>query len=587
MTFRRFVLPNKDELARLRVSTTEGRTAVLYQELLQVADDVMEQTLPVYEGHSAINRRALSWYFGKIAALVLTGLLDENEDRLLRAKELISTLHQIADSSRTSLNTFAGRLSVEPLQESVLSPELLFTEHLLDQFGLLSQEDRLKIEQLYQWMFPFALLGFTEIQLLVDPTNNHVLLDASSAGLLAVRLQDRLPFWKQWVHFSNDQVCHYAKAAILSDGGQIESSPSYHTLVIQRLLLHTLLMRDLVGIDLTTNKDFTQKITAGVDWILTIITPDGGLPAINDSSRTFDASFLFTASALLTGNGKYTSALDTFLGQKNFRFERSTLPFGFLMAARNELPQPSGLPSENYRRAVLLPETGFALLRDEVGGYLICKSDPRLLCHTHDERCSFEWWPFGRAGALDPGMVDYQRLEHFTYFRLPQAHNTVARYRPHKETVRPQDYIFPDVEISHDAHPHYPGTIELVENGAGVRMWAKISEKVELRRTIRRGKNLGSLEITDELIGKDDCPYDWCFHGQGELTFSEQGFRFDAAELSIEGKVELPRQFELVKLAGPNKPYGEDVPYVVVRVKGAPNRLKILLKATVPGDCKP
>ncbi len=581
MNFNRSILLNRNEFTRLKAFTAEGRGAVLYRQLQHIAEDMMGEDPPIYEGHLPINRRALSWYFGRIGVLALIGVLDESEEKLIKTKELLSVLHQIACSSRTPLNTFAGRLSVEPIQESILLPEILFVEHLLGQFGLLGPEDRCQIEELYQWMFPFALLGFTEIQLSVDPTNNHVLLDASSAGLLALRLKDRLPLWEQWVGVCNDQVRHYAKTAILGDGGQIESSPSYHASVVQRLLLHTLLMRDLGGIDLTADEDFVQRVTAGADWILSVATPDGRLPAINDSGRVFGAPFLFAASARLTGNGKYISALELFLQKENFQVEHSTLPFGFLLTAGNKFPRPSSLPSQSRRRAVLLPQTGFAVLRDGAGGYLICKSEPRSLCHTHDERCSFEWWPFGRPGTLDPGAVDYQRLEQFVYYRLPQAHNTVARYRPHKETIRPQDHIFPEVEISHDAHPHDPGTIELIEDNVGVRMEARISEKVKLRRMIiQRGRNLDSLQITDELIGEDDCPYDWCFHGRGKLTLLARGFRFDSPELSIEGKVKLPQSFELVKLAGPIDPSGPDVPYVAIRVKGAPNRLKVLLKAT-------
>ncbi|HIE03322.1 MAG TPA: hypothetical protein EYP61_01045 [Candidatus Latescibacteria bacterium] len=566
-----YILLEKDEIARLRRRRMEGRAGLIYRRLMKLADETAAQEPPIYRGNDPINRRALGWYFGRLGAMALVGVLEEDLEKVEAARRLLRAIYRIAEGSRTPLNASSGRLSVEPIQEGNILPELIFVEHLLGQSGLLGEGERGMLEQVYRWMFPFFLLGFTEIQLSVDPGNNHTLLDASSAGLLAARLGERLPLWRRWVEFCNEQVLLYAEFAILEDGSQLECSPSYHTLVVARLLLHALLMRDMMGIELSDG--LVWKAAAGVDWVLEVLTPDGHLPALNDSGREFDPSFLFSSASVLTQDGRYTSALDSFLQREEFGFEKSTLPFGFVLASGCDLPGSSPLPE--VPDAFLLPGAGFAVLREELGGYLICKSDPRHLCHTHDERCSFEWWPFGRPGALDPGKVDYQMLKHFSYFRMPNAHNTVARYRPHRRDMRPQDGFFPDVEVSHDPHPPEPGGIELVKDG--VKMWAKISEKVQLRRTVLVEGNLGRLRVIDELRGRDELPYDWCFHGRGRMELSGRSFSFTSPELRVEGEVVSPSEFQLVALSGPTGPY------VAVRVRGSPERIEVVLSSSPQG----
>jgi len=566
-----YLLLGKDEIAKLRRSRREGRAGRIYTRMVRLADETAAQQPPMYQGDDPINRRALGWYFGRLGATALVGVLEEDMKRVEVAKGLLRSIYRIAERSRTPLNASSGRLSVEPIQESTILPELIFVEHLLGQFNLLGEGERGMFEQMYRWMFPFSLLGFTEIQLSINPGNNHALLDASSAGLLAARLGEKLPLWRRWIELCNEQVLLYAELAILEDGSQLECAPSYHTFVVARLLLHALLMRDMIGIELSDG--LISKAASGVDWVLEVMTPDGLLPALNDSIRKFDPSFLFSSASVLIQDGRYTSALDSFLEREGIEFEKSTLPFGFLLASGCDLPEPSPLPE--VPDALLLPGAGFAVLRDELGGYLICKSDPRHLCHTHDERCSFEWWPFGRPGALDPGSVDYQMLDHFSYFRMPNAHNTVARYRPHRRDMRPQDGFFPDVEVSHDPHPPEPGGIELIKDG--VRMWARISENVQLRRMVLAEGNLGRLRVIDELFGRDELPYDWCFHGRGELELSGRGFSFTSTELRVEGEVASPSEFQLVRLSGPAGPY------VAVRVRGSPNRVEVVLSSSLSG----
>jgi hypothetical protein len=511
---------------------------------------VTTKELPSFDGSREISRRALKPYFGKLSSLTVAYLL-EGRPRYLKAVEVI--LRKLLEIAKQS----GGRLSVEGIQEWGIGTEIIAAlDHLNQLPGELAQEVK-------SMMRLFACHHFQDIvnyQTAGKGSSNHAVTNACAAANI-------LSFWPalsmaaHWRRLAIEAVNNYPVAGFLPGGAQIERSPSYHQVCLRAMVYFLAGTGALLEDGYDEEETVGNSLRRGLDYLIDLMTPGGTAPAFNDGHDRIDASLFFWA-AQEWGEPRYQWA-----GWRAVENGCLLSPFGYMWLDLGiaDTGGPKG--------SVCCRDAGVAVLRGEAGGkaaYLAIKCDDFLGWHGHPDRGTFELWLGRTPLTRDPGSVDYQLAEHWSWYRRLFSHNCIAIVSPHKEDLQAQDYVYKDLEFAYRRAEVLPGRILDFEDGdsdALVSCEFTNYPGVPQKRTFRWDKTRNWFLVSDRVSSPEEEQFEWLFHGEGTVSLdaSRRSFLYQQGGVNLLGLVLAPEQCQL--LSSPN-PVQAGREYVRVRAPG-------------------
>ncbi len=217
---------------------------------------------------------------------------------------------------------------------------------------------------------------------------------AESAGWLALGLQ---------------RLQEHAAQDFLEDGGHSEHSPRNYTLATYGLLRNVSYLLNAHGISADVADRLRSRLSLTALWWVTMLTPTGEIPAINDSHRGRFPPRVLEDAASSFGMPEISGVLGSLFSD----------------------PPPRGiprvLPAFTSRH---LPASGFTVMRSDWTRdalYMNINHGLSSPTHFHNDILSFELYAFGRALAVDAGIgATYDDPDHFTWFLSSRAHNMVV-----------------------------------------------------------------------------------------------------------------------------------------------------------------
>lgn len=586
-----------EAIERIRAGRDDQSLSGYYAALAAAADRALSEDPPVFNGSKPANRRAIFAYFGRPLQLTLQFLLTGDQRYAAKARLFIERLGELhrAGVHNTGLCWFP-RFSVEALQETVLCQSVFPAIQLLSAAGELDDKTTSSIGGKLIQTVANAMLSTGE-HACVNPMNNHLLLDAMHPGKVAV-FWPEMPYRNAMLDLSNDVLGECLETVFLDDGGWAEGAPGYHQCVVTGCFLHAEALCTAGLKDWYADERFVRTMTRAADWLLALTSPDGKrVFSSNDSSSGVHAHLIeaFASRLHLAVDPEPVRALARETGRG------SDPEWCLLFAADGKATTRTPL----RRTDVHLADTGVVVLRDEQHqSVCFAKINRQEQGHNHPDQCTFEYYAFGRLWAMDRGSPDYQAVE-VVWTRSSFAHNTIARVRPHVETVHRQDYDYSNISLEHDDHHYDPGRVELRRSDADAAeavLETTLYTGVTLCRRIILLKRVAALVIEDELTTTEDGPWDWCLQGPGTLEVEGTRFRFQIDESALAGELLAPdgvellvrRAPEMVSVRNPatDQPTGEIRParpdeqwqYLLARAAGRHVRFHAILAATGPEE---
>jgi uncharacterized heparinase superfamily protein len=198
---------------------------------------------------------------------------------------------------------------------------------------------------------------------------------------------------KKWFAKGKRILLQEADEQILNDGGHYEKSPMYHVILIEDYL-------DVVNLIQSNGLAFTsdeiaflnRKIVKALDYLSTIIMPDGEIPLFNDSAFNIAP-------------------------RPDLIFEYANQVLGYVR---------DNDEADGYLKR--LDDSGYFVIKDKQSMCIIdCGSiSPDYQPgHTHCDLLSFELAINGCRVIVNSGLHDYENSDERRYCRSTRAHNTV------------------------------------------------------------------------------------------------------------------------------------------------------------------
>jgi len=197
----------------------------------------------------------------------------------------------------------------------------------------------------------------------------------------------------KWFNKGKKILVEEAKEQILDDGGHYEKSPMYHTILVEDYLdVINLIQSNSLEIAPENTSFLNNQTFKTLDFLNTIIMPDGDIPLFNDSAF------------------KITPHPDEI-----FKYANRVI----------EYEQPVDIEKNGI---TALKESGYFIIRN-------CDSMCVIDCgsispdyqpgHTHCDLLSYELAIHGHRVVVDSGLHDYESSQDRIYSRSTKAHNTI------------------------------------------------------------------------------------------------------------------------------------------------------------------
>ena len=263
-----------------------------------------------------------------------------------------------------------------------------------------------------------------------------------------------MPEASRWRELVEERM-YSVMADFMTDGGQIECDPDMHAFTLRYIVRYARLAARHGDEEFLRRKwdENEVSIEGGLDWVARIATPLGETPAINDSRRRALADD------------------DYFLDAINSYRRRDWLRAGKIEAAGRQLlhpVDPAIEPRDPAYTSVLLPDTGFAVMRDgwdERDNYLLLDYGRHGGAHGHFDKLNIIMYAQGQPWVLDAGSSPHYSVyteEHEGWHRQTIAHNTVLI---DEQSQRPVDgelvawHTQREFDIAAAEHTGYPDAI--------------------------------------------------------------------------------------------------------------------------------
>ncbi|HMK39677.1 MAG TPA: alginate lyase family protein, partial [Bacteroidota bacterium] len=210
-----------------------------------------------------------------------------------------------------------------------------------------------------------------------------------------------------WLRIGLQRLTEHMDEDFFPDGGHSERAPRNYTLATYLNYRNVAYLLESYRV----RGDVLQRIRASmgktIDWWITMITPTGEVPAINDSHRGLFPAAILRDGARLFGKPQAYAVLRNLLGETG--------------------GETGPLPAYTSRH---MPESGFSIMRTDwtpAALYLSVNYGPFAGFHTHFDMLDFEMYAYGKAMAVDAGLgLTYDDTLYNSWYRTSRAHNMVT-----------------------------------------------------------------------------------------------------------------------------------------------------------------
>jgi len=210
-----------------------------------------------------------------------------------------------------------------------------------------------------------------------------------------------------WLQIGLRRLTEHMDEDFYPDGGHSERAPRNYTLATYLNYRNIAYLLGAYG----ARRDVLDRIRASmgktIDWWITMITPTGEVPAINDSHRGLFPAAILRDGARLFGKPQAYAVLRNLLGETG--------------------GEAGPLPEYTSRH---MPASGFSVMRTDwtpAALYLSVNYGPYAGFHTHFDMLDFEMYAYGKALAVDAGLgLTYDDPLYNSWYRTSRAHNMVT-----------------------------------------------------------------------------------------------------------------------------------------------------------------
>lgn len=346
---------------------------------------------------------------------------------------------------------------------------------------------------------------------------NHQIYESAGLAIVAL-LFPEFPESDDWARIASRAIRLHLECEVDSDGGYLERC-GYHSVAMDFTMQAVASIR--ANRAESRFPELMNSQTLGTlehmhEWLLSMTTPDGVLPAFGDYGAHSQIRFLFRAAE--------------FFARPDFAWPvRQLAPDLLPAAAKVSLPA---------QESVSMDASGFTAMRDgwdADGLYMAVDHGPLGGQHSHVDNMGFVAYAHGRPIALDSGIgTTYSDPRYRTWFRKIRAHNVVVVNDLEPEKVAERT-------LWHSGQ--YAEFLEMQSRG--------LEHALGIRhdRRIVFAKGLGWL-IHDRLYGPEggglpDRQVDWVLHSPLDLFPDEPGVLHGASpEGGLLVLVARPRELE-------------------------------------------
>jgi hypothetical protein len=348
------------------------------------------------------------------------------------------------------------------------------------------------------------------------PAGNHYL--ANLVGL--VHLGILCPDFKEaqkWREFGLRELEQEMFNQVYPDGGDFESSTSYHRLVLEMFLSATLLAQRNGH---TFSDNYLYRLEKMIEYVMYITMPDGTVPLIgdNDNGRLYrlkvwnppekewvDFRYLLAVGALLFRRPDFARAAGDQWEEAVWFFGEDALTFK-KEAASNHASSPLGSWS--------FPESGLYVMRHE--DLYLAVTDGRkgrygIGGHNHNDSMSIVLHSDNYTWIIDPGSYIYTAdYEARNLFRSTAYHNVVVIRDLEQNRFLP-DQLF---GLQNDSQPAVHAWKDCDDHtlfDGSYRLSTK-DRQFHHRRQIFLDKSAGIWIVRDKIEGEGYSPLKWRWH---------------------------------------------------------------------------
>lgn len=518
----------------------------------KTAEKVVAEPLKAWDGDDDSNSWTTRPRFIDLQNVAMLHLLTGDEKFAQACRRDVLTAVQVSEASPSRI------MAMDHIQEMYLNETILFIHEWLP--GFFSEEERERIRQTCIRCMPHHAWEMARSTVNQKLVQNHIHHDSTGMALVALYFND-FPDAQRWGRFAAETSLRYVRDAFHGDGGQNEVATTYHACCIHIALLMAHVLRDFDERDPLRDPVFAGVMDRAVGWMASLVRPDGGVVALNDS-REHVAAWMFRFGASQFRNPHYQAIAEIVeqrTGSANLLYDllyyEPGVPAKLDPAARSVFPQ-SGTAA--FR-------TGFGekddLLAQHAGTY--------IGGHAHRDRLGFEYWHAGKCLLDDPGGFKEDWPTFVGYYKETSSHNVVAIHEPKEirfEGRYKEDSAFLAQHRGHlKSQGRILGTFDDAACAATV-MQAETYKGVLQTRTLVWHKPSGALLVHDAVRSEKEETFDQLFHGMGALKRSPARFVFEDKDGALCGSVLAPTQPELVAFETPEHARGAPE-YAAVRVK--------------------
>ena len=246
----------------------------------------------------------------------------------------------------------------------------------------------------------FGQAQFLSASLEKDVRGNHLLKNLKALIWAGLKFQDQEA--KNWFTRAMNILNAELNEQVLSDGGHFERTPGYHLDVLKDLIEIAEWLRNnhCDGAPVWLE----EKLLAMLGFLRSILTPDGKVPLIKDTTLSEGQDPL----KLLAAGEHYFKDAGRCSSEINYHFHATAPAY----------------------RSQYLKRSGFCIMSDsENGDFLVIdvgKVCPDYLpAHAHADMFSYELTIKNHKIITDSGVYEYAAGSWRNYFRSTRAHNTI------------------------------------------------------------------------------------------------------------------------------------------------------------------
>lgn len=211
----------------------------------------------------------------------------------------------------------------------------------------------------------------------------------------------------EWLAMGLRRLEEHLQDDWFEDGGHSERSPRNYTMATYMIYRNLYYLLTVYQTAPALAERIRSTMGRTVDWWLTMITPTGEIPAINDSHRGLFPALILRDAAEFFRKPEVKGVMQN------------------LLDIHSE--GQSTLPSWTSRH---MPASGFTVMRTDWTKdalYMNINYGPWNGSHTHSDLLNFELYAYGKPMAVDAGIgLTYDDPLYIPWYKSSRAHNMVV-----------------------------------------------------------------------------------------------------------------------------------------------------------------